>query len=450
MNIARSRSISRSKNLPFPKDIFLLGEFKSLVNSLVTRLGIAKRFKPRLYSYADFVFVKFYALITSTPIERASERLNNWLVLQYFNKYKLKPKNFQDGVRKRRLVPHQTDVDKFFRLLSEKEVNMLFGNLLMNVVLKVKARCIGGSKLRFLVDNTEYAYYGKPNSLFEIGTNRKPGTRFCRMFQGHALHGSGMTLFTDFYLLQKGKYRCLNIPHSVEWIRWSGINLSYSLMDREFYRAALIKDLKTCKLPVLIPAKKYPGIKRKIKDFLLGIGPLVSVYHFSQTQKVKPWPSSVHVNFVVIGHKNVLATEIRRQFRQGILTFDEAIKQLAGFFTTLKPWKNHSRWAKWLSRAYKKRWNEETGFSKLNDIHKSFRNHYPNVQLSQLYMRAIIYNNWQYFKREAEKSGIRASKRSLAVFLETLEWRIYNLIEQSVSYNLKYLQKKRRRLYFES
>ena len=86
---------------------------------------------------------------------------------------------------------------------------------------------------------------------------------------------------------------------------------------------------------------------------------------------------------------------------------------------------------------------------KWNAIHESFRNHYPNVQLAQLYMRAIIYNNWQYFKREAEKSGIRASRRSLAVFLEILEWRIYNLIEQSVSYNLKYLQKKRRRLYFE-
>jgi hypothetical protein len=449
MNIARSRSISRSKTLPFPKDIFLLGEFKSLVNSLVTRLGIAKRFKPRLYSYADFVFVKLYALTKSSTVETASEILNKWLTRHYYNKYKLKPKNFKDGIRKRRLVPHQTDVDKFFRLLSEKEVNMLFGNLLMNVVQKIKAKCIGGSKLRFLVDNTEYAYYGKPNTPFEIGTNRKPGTRFCRMFQGHALHGSGMTLFTDFYPLQKGKYRSINIPHSVEWLKWSGINLSYALMDREFYRAALIKDLKNRILPVIIPAKKFPRIKRRIKDFLLGQCPLISIYHFSQAQKVKPWPSSVHVNFVVVGHKNVSATEIRRQFRQGSLTFDEATKKLAGFFTTLKPWKNHSRWAKWLSRAYKKRWNEETGFSKLNAIHESFRNHHPNVQLSQLYMRAIIYNNWQYFKREAKKSRVRASKRTLAFFKEMLEGRIYDLIEQSVRCNLKYLQKKRRRLYFE-
>jgi len=46
-------------------------------------------------------------------------------------------------------------------------------------------------------------------------------------------------------------------------------------------------------------------------------------------------------------------------------------------------------------------------------------------------MRAIIYNNWQYFKRKAEKAGIRASKRSLADFLEILECRIYDLIERS-------------------
>ena len=177
-------------------------------------------------------------------------------MLQYYKKYRLKPKNFRNGNRKQRLAPHQTDVDNFLLLPSKEKVNMFFGNLLMTVLKKIKARCIEGLKLQILVDNTEYVYYRKPNMLYGIETNRKLGTRFYHMFQGHALHEPGRTLFTEFYLLQKGKYRYLNIPHSVEWLKWSRINLSHSLTDKKIYSAALSKDLKN-RNAILIPLSTY-------------------------------------------------------------------------------------------------------------------------------------------------------------------------------------------------
>lgn len=448
MILLQGHPIRQSAPQPFPKDILLLGEFKTLVNRLVESLGMSKRFKPRLYTYADFVITKFYALICGESTEKAANRLNRQIQQYYADRFRLNLKLFQDGKRKRRLIPHQTDVDKFFRLFTEKEVNTLFGNLIMALNKEIFKSQIGSSKFRFLVDNTEYGYYGIPNPMYDIGTNRKPGTKVCHMFQGHVLQGSGMTLFLDFFLLKKGQYRGISIPPSVEWAKWNGIHLSYALMDREFYRAALIKDLKNRKLGVIIPAKKYLRVRNEIRKYLFGQRKLVEPYHFCQTATNHRWIKTVHVNLVIVGKRNRSAAQIREQYRQKILDYDSALHELAAFFTTLPPRKNLNRWARWLTKAYKKRWCQETGFSKLNEVHISFRNRHPTVQLAQLYLRGIYYNNWQYYKRCAEHLYIRPSHRSMNIYKDYFKTKLELYIKSNISQNIKYAQIASRKKYF--
>ncbi|MCF2141241.1 MAG: hypothetical protein K9W44_14370 [Candidatus Lokiarchaeota archaeon] len=48
----------------FPQDLFFSGEFKSYIEGLGSQTGIAKIFKPRLYTYSDFILVKLYAMVT--------------------------------------------------------------------------------------------------------------------------------------------------------------------------------------------------------------------------------------------------------------------------------------------------------------------------------------------------------------------------------------------------
>jgi hypothetical protein len=373
------RSIPQSVHPPFPRDIFLLGEFKGFVNNLVHRLGIANRFRPRLYTYADFILVKFYAMVTKSSTTAASESLNHYFTQYYQKKVRKRIKTFSDSLRKRRLVPHQTDVDKFFRLLTEKEVLDLFGNVLSELNLIIRKKVIGGSKMRYLVDNTEYAYYGVLNHPFEVGTNRHQGTYKCRLFQGMALQGCGLTLFSEFRLLRYQQYRARHIGVATEWLRFQGFNISYALMDREFYRAALIKELKSRGFHSIIPAKKFQRVKRAFVDYLLGRREITDIYHFSQQPGAQPWPSSVNLQLALTAHNNKSAPQIRQRFRNRQLTLDEAVYKLAGFFTTLPPWRNRNRWCRFLSRSYKKRWMEETGFRMLNQIHKNYRNRYHTV-----------------------------------------------------------------------
>jgi hypothetical protein len=448
MSSITGTAIPQSSAPTFPHDLFLLGEFKAYVEQLVAQTGIPLRFKPRLYSYADYVLTKFYALVTKQSTAAGSEALNRHLEHHYWKKYHLNLKPFGDRIRYRRLVPHQTDIDKFFRLLTENEIHFLFGNLLANFNQKIRKAKIGGSKLRLLVDNTEYPYYGKLHPPYEVGTHRQPGTHKARLFQTMALQGCGMTLFTEFRVLRHNQYRAKHIGIGADWLKWQGFNVSYLLLDREFYRAALMKELKSRKYPVIMPAKKFLRVHKEIFTFLTGIGPLVRPYFFAQTQKAKPWPSSVHLHLAFVGHDDQSALAIRNAYRNGTLSLQEAVHQLAGFFTTLRPRQNQARWCRWLTRAYKHRWCEETGFRMLNEVHDNYRNHTPFTQLSQLYLRALIYNNWQYCLKIQVGSHIHRWELALDQYQQRLGHRVEEIVAQSVRQNLKYLQKNRRDVYF--
>jgi hypothetical protein len=391
-----------------------------------------------------------YAILKDISVTSAAQKLNRILTAKYQNKFYLKMKKFHDNVRSRRLIPHQTDVNKFFRLLSEKEMQFIFGNLLMALNSEIRQRIIGSGNMCFIADNTKYAYYGKDRSAYELGTTHLPGTHFSHQFQAHAIHAAGSTLFTDFFLLQKGIYRAKPIPMSVEYLIHNGFRLTYSLFDREFYRAPLIKKLKNLHMPVITPAKKYFRVRMAIKDFLLKKDKPVQKYLFSQTAKVYPFQSSVQLWLVVVGHDNISPYKIREDFWANRLSYDEAISQLAAFFTTSTPWQNMKNWISWLTRSYKKRWNIETAFRELNFIHNNFQNRHPTVHLGQLYLRALIYNQWQYFRKKCHRTKLKVWEKTLTEFNFSLNSVIEHQIETSVCQNLGYLIKQKRGLYFQN
>lgn len=446
-----TRAIPQSTDCSFPRDLFVLKEFKDLLNEQVRLTGIAKKFRPRLFTHADYISAKLYAIIRKCPTNVATEGLNAYITDYYKEQYQLQPKIFADGKRKRRFIPHQTDVDKYFHRLTQKEVQDLFGNILMALCRKIAASFDSRQKWRFMADNTEYAYYGKTKTPFEQGSKRKhQGTKKIRLFQGHGIHCQNLTLFTDFYLLQKGHPRWISIPKSADWLQWNNFHLNYALFDRGFYRVPLVKRLKDKAIPVIIPAVKFKVIQQKIADYLLKRGPLVFKYLFQQNSKTKPWPSSVWINVAIVGHDDTPAWIIRDRFWNGEISYDEALSELSAFFTTLKPWKNQRAWVSWLTRTYKKRWNQESGFCSLNSIHIQFRYRNPIVQLAELYLRALIHNGWQCFRNDGLKKGIHHQHLTLFWYQNRKVEELEEVIKQSIVDRIDLKDKRKRRLYFQT
>lgn len=426
---------------PIPKDIFLLEEIKSLVEDLIAQTDIAKRFKPRLYNYVDFIFPVIYALSTSLSIEQACKELNNFFISHLKQLYDLEPITFIDGIRKRRLVPHQTKVDLFLNRLYEKEVQFIFGNLLNRINEVIRKREIFGTKVKFIADNTKYPYYGDKRTITEIGATGLQGTRFCRMFQGHSIYGCGLHLFTHFNIIRKGDYRSKEIPVEVSWLKWLGYNISYALVDREFYRVTLIRALRKIGVPIIVPAKKFMRVKKEMRNFIRKKRDLIENYLFSQSSKQYPNQSSVKVFLVFIGHKNKTADEVRNRYYKNNKPMDKCISEMAGFFTTIRPWNNVRAFIRFLTRTYKQRWNIETGFRELNKTHYSFRNRESVKQLTQIYLKALIYNNWQFWRKRTLKESISFSDGAQQLFLRKLSHAVietyWTIIEDRINYALK-------------
>ena len=403
-----------------PNYIFLLDEIKLLVPGLIEKTGIAKRFKPRLYNYVDFILPVLYTLSTTLSLEQACEELNNLFTERVEQTYGVKPKVFSDGVRKRRFIPHQTKVDQFLRRFTEKEVQFVFGNLITTINERIRRLEINSSKVKFIADNTKYPYYGNCRTDTEIKHPKLPGTKVCRMFQGHSVYGCKLHLFTQFNIIRKDIYRAKEIPASVSWLKFSGYKISYSLVDREFYRVTLIRELRKLLIPVIMPSKKYPKVIHEMVNFIRFKRKLVDIYLFTQNNNQYPKQKSINVYLPLIGHNNQTAEEIREKYYSTKLKMDEIVKEMAGFFTTLAPWKNVRAYIRFLVRTYKQRWNIETAFRCLNSTHYSFRNRESVKSLAQIYMKALIYNNWQFWRKHMLKECKSYSAGTQQLFLKRL------------------------------
>ncbi len=74
-----------------------------------------RKAKNARYNAEDFLRVFFYSEITERSIRSASERLNNYLFLHKKGNRKI----YADG-RKKREIPHQTDINRFLRRVGHQ------------------------------------------------------------------------------------------------------------------------------------------------------------------------------------------------------------------------------------------------------------------------------------------------------------------------------------------
>ncbi|MHA1896964.1 MAG: hypothetical protein ACTSU2_06160, partial [Promethearchaeota archaeon] len=218
---------------------------------------IANDFKPRLYTYFDYIMPKLLSLITKHSLSFTAEALNRYAIFILHKKKKVLPKMFADNKRSRRLVPHQTDIDKFFRKLSELEVMAIFGGIIDYLNQKIIKEYLPGRTWIFAVDNTKYPYYGtRIDPKKHIKAKELPGTSVAWFFQEYMIHSQDINLITSIRSLTKGVYRSKDIPGEVSWMEFMGTRIKVVPADREFYRVRLIDDLRKQHDSIIIPAKR--------------------------------------------------------------------------------------------------------------------------------------------------------------------------------------------------
>lgn len=419
----------------FPLDLLLFGEFKSSLEFIIKYLNLDEIYKPKVHSHLIFLLVKLYAEVTDESIEQASQCLNDRCKQILNQSEDFKELIYKDGKRKRRYIPHQTEIDDYFSRLTERNVKMLFGGLLDRINQYIFKYIAKDRSWSGIVDNKKDPYYGNMDPTKHIKSPHLPGTKVAWFFQGISVVSKNIHLYTDFDSITKGVYRCLKIPENVRWLQFIGESIERMLVDREFYRAAFVRDMRQIGVHVLMPTKKFKWVRHRMERFLEGKSPFMSGTIFSQSFKQYPYQKNAAVRLVLIGHNEHTPWEVREKYLADFYTFDEAMDKLAGFYTTLQPWKNKKQWVRWLIKQYKKRWNIETGFSKLNELHISSRDRRFERKLANLYIRGIFYNIWQASRLEPISNHINPSKIALTMFKKCIsnnleEFIIDNIVNQ--------------------
>lgn len=403
---------------PLFSNEYMLTFFKKFCDAIKSRMWGYKKGKNATYDAEDFLRVFFYSEITGRSTGSASERLNKY----FLSKKKGRQKKYADG-RYKREVPHQTDVNKFLRRIGLRKARNILRECLDNQLMEALRLGLISKKVNILIDFTEHDYYGKRDDKMIKGTNRGKGTKKMRHYLGFSILSKRLHLYAGLEQIAKGQLKVPVIIRFLDHLLELGFKLNYVMVDREFYNAELLEEIKGMKGNVLIPAKSYERIKKMIEEYLRGTGKRVRRYTFSSAPGEERQYSQ-NLYLILNAKKGHSLKSVKRDFQKDILSLDDAMKLIYAIMSTQNPKGETSSWASRTSRFYKKRWNIETGFSDLNRMGRRWKSKHDNTRFLDMLVRMLLYNSWKINKaclKKCQKQGSKRQKWTLQDNQDVLE-----------------------------
>lgn len=380
----------------------MLTFFKKFCDAIISRIWKYK--KPRNWKYTDIDFLKvfFFSEIMGRSIHDSSEMLNEHLLRQKRGKRKV----FTDG-RRRRMAPHQTEVIKYLRKIGLQKVRNILRECLDEQLKEALDQDLISQKVNVLIDFTEHPYYGKREDKMIKGTNRQKGTKKMRHYLGFSLLSRGVHLYAGLEQVATGQSKIPIIIDFLDHLLELGFELRYVLMDREFYRAVLLHEIKARNGNVLIPTKQYKTVREMIEIYIKDKGNRVRKYTFSSATEAKQ-RFFQQVYLIIKAKRGHTLQGVKRDYRKGKISLDDSRKRMFAIMTTEKPKGITSSWASRTSLFYRRRWLIETGFSDLNRINRRWKSNHDNVRYLDMLARILLYNSWKMNKKLIQKSRGKA------------------------------------------
>ena len=386
-------------------DEYMLSFFKKFCDSITSRFWKYK--KPRNWKYNDIDFLKvfFFSEIIGRSIHDTSEMLNEHLLRSKRGRQKI----FMDG-RRRRMVPHQTEVNKYLRKIGLQRARIILQECLDAQLMEALELNIISNKANVLIDFTEHPYYGKREDRMIKGTNRQKGTLKMRHYLGFSILSRNSHLYAGLEHVANGQSKIPIIIKFLEHLLDLGFELNYVLMDREFYRTELLDEIKGMGGEVIIPAKKYKKIKQFVADYLEGKKGRVRKYTFSSATEAE-CRFFAHVYLIIKARRGFSLQGVKRDYQSGRITLKDAYHRVITIMTTEKPRGKKSSWASRTSLFYRRRWLIETAFSDLNRINRRWKSNHDNLRYLDMLARMLLYNSWKMNKKLIQKVAKKEGKK---------------------------------------
>ena len=114
----------------------------------------------------------FFSEIIGRSIHDTNEMLNEYLL----RSKKGGRKSFADG-RRKRVIPHQTEVNKYLRKLRLNKARNILRTYLDSQLTETLKLLLISKKVNVIIDFTKHPYYGQREDKTIKGTNWQKGTK---------------------------------------------------------------------------------------------------------------------------------------------------------------------------------------------------------------------------------------------------------------------------------
>lgn len=371
---------------------YMLSFFKKFCDAINSRMWKVRKARNARYEDKDFIKVFFFSEILGRSIHDTSEMLNEYLLSSKKGRYK----TFADG-RRKRIIPHQTEVNKYLRKIGLNKARSILRDCLDSQLIETLNHKVISRKVNVIIDFTEHPYYGHREDRMIKGTNRQKGTKKMRHYLGFSILSKNVHLYAGLEHVANGQSKIPIILEFLDHLLDLGFELNYVLMDREFYRAVLLHEIKARNGNTLIPTKQYKKVQGMIETYMKGEGNRVRRYTFSSANEAKH-QFFQHVYLIIKAKRGFTLQGVKRDYRKGKLSLNDARRRIFAIMTTEKPKGKTSSWASRISLFYRRRWLIETGFSDLNRINRRWKSNHDNVRYLDMLARLLLYNSWKINK----------------------------------------------------
>ncbi len=353
------------------------------------------------FSYAGNLFVQLYADLVGASVPSVVEDLNR-LCLEAgvcFQSYTIE--TFANG-KSRRAVPDQPGMSRFLARVKTPapKTAQEFGNLvLLAIVLYARDAGLLSPDVDIIADYRDEACEKDPDDPYCFKTQK--GKAIHRTLSFMVL-GKGLHLSFQNYKIKKGEAKLPYFERVIALLRWWGFNITYALLDRGFYRKALLEYLHDVDISVIMPARSSAGTRQKIKMWLLGRGKRVGTLYLKLRYTKKVGWEHLRMGVILAGKRGYEMRETKAQYRDGSLPEDRAVKQVFPLLVVHARGKGARAITgneNYIRALYRLRWHIEIQFRELRRIGIANWVQDRDKRLLRYDSKCVVYNLWQIARK---------------------------------------------------
>ena len=305
-----------------------ISAFKNISKNVINSLSNFHLPKGRRWIAEDIITVLAYSSLRGKSIPHTCEKLNAWAVHDNSDA----SYEYADG-RHRRLVPHQTTVNAWLRLLSLQDAEYLTQAIFEASLKQFFIKENRSKKVVLEFDLTYLGYWGKRRDSLIKGSKMVKGTRRIRHYHAAMIHGAGASLYVALQHVAKGQSKIPFMIETARWLQELGLEIEFCVIDREYYRQGILDGMKTIGIDVIVPAKEWKRLKNAKREYLAGVKGRVQRYYLSQGARPGRKAKKTRCWVILQARGNQRINEIKRDFHRNLKTLDEALHKIYALIT---------------------------------------------------------------------------------------------------------------------